>query len=90
MNKQIAIDILEKEKAYMQQHAGKAQVEAFDMAICALKISEQEIRNKVIDEFAKKIKEATYQWFKTGTIAVGMIDEIAEQIKQTQQTHECD
>lgn len=44
--------------------------------------SEQEIRNKAIDEFAEKIKEATYQWFKTGTIAVGMIDELAEQMKE--------
>lgn len=53
MNKQIAIDILEKEKSYMQQHAGKAQVEAFDMAICALKISNKEIRDKAIADYQK-------------------------------------
>lgn len=42
---------------------------------------ERDIRNRAIDEFAKKIKEATYQWFRAGTITVGTIDEIAEQLK---------
>lgn len=44
-------------------------------------VSEQEIRDKVIDEFAEKMKYVAYQWFKYGTMAIGMIDEIAEQMK---------
>lgn len=43
---------------------------------------EQEIRDKAIDEFAKKMKEVSYQWFKHGVMAIGMIDEITEQMKE--------
>lgn len=78
MNKQIAIDILEKEKAYMQQHAGKAQVEAFDMAICALRISEQEIRAKAIDTFVIAIETLMKL---QGAVALSEIQEIAEKLK---------
>lgn len=41
----------------------------------------KEIRNMAIEEFAEKMKEVTYQWFTSGKIELGMIDEIAEQIK---------
>lgn len=55
------------------------QFEILDIIKKLPTVSEQEIRNKAIKEFSEKMKETTYQWFKTGTIAVGMIDEIAVQ-----------
>ena len=36
-----AIEIIQKEKAYMDSHAGRAQSEAFQMAINALEENEQ-------------------------------------------------
>ena len=41
MTEQMAIDIVRKEKAYMDSHAGKAQSEAFEMAIKALEEIQQ-------------------------------------------------
>jgi hypothetical protein len=41
----------------------------------------KEIRNNTIDEFVKQMKELTYKWIDKGIIAVGCIDEIAEQLK---------
>ena len=41
----------------------------------------KEIRNNTIDEFVKQMKELVYKWIDKGIIAVGCIDEIAEQLK---------
>ena len=41
----------------------------------------KEIRNNTIDEFVKQTKELVYKWIEKGIIAVGCIDEIAEQLK---------
>ena len=41
-------------------------------------------RDKAIDEFADKMKELIYKWIDKGVIAVGCIDEIAEQMKGEQ------
>ena len=38
-------------------------------------------RGEAIDEFAKRMKELVYKWIDKGVIAVGCIDEIAEQMK---------
>ena len=40
-----------------------------------------EERNKAIDEFAERMKELVYKWIDKGVIAVGCIDEIAEEMK---------
>lgn len=37
--------------------------------------------NEAIDEFAEQMKELVYKWIDKGIIAVGCIDEIAEQLK---------
>lgn len=66
--------------ALMQTYTNAVNVNIEELAKCG-----KEIRDKAIDEFAKKIKEATYYWFMTGTIAVGMIDEIAEQMKEVEE-----
>lgn len=42
---------------------------------------EKEIRAKAIDEFAERMKELIYKWIEKGVIAIGCIDEIAEQMK---------
>ena len=36
---------------------------------------------KAIDEFAERMKELIYKWIEKGVIAIGCIDEIAEQMK---------
>ena len=46
---------------------------------CMRLLSEE--RNKAIDEFVKQMKELVYKWIDKGIIAVGCIDEIAEQLK---------
>ena len=55
MTKEEAIEILNKERGYMKNHAGKAQVEAFTMAIKALEqkfcddcISRQVVKEQMI------------------------------------------
>lgn len=48
-----------------------------DLVESALK----EGRNKAIDEFAERMKELIYKWIEKGVIAIGCIDEIAEQMK---------
>lgn len=40
-----------------------------------------EERNKAIDEFAERMKELIYKWIDKGVIAIGCIDEIAEEMK---------
>lgn len=41
-----------------------------------------EERNKAIDEFAERMKELIYKWIDKGVIAIGCIDEIAEEMKE--------
>lgn len=76
-----AIEILQKEKAYMDSHAGRAQSEAFQIAINALeeriaRKSDEYVPELLDDEIklpykvsrleAKAIKVALYhQWLKT-------------------------
>ena len=42
----------------------------------------EEIRKKVIEEFAERMKELSVKWFESGKITIGSIDEIAEQMKE--------
>lgn len=49
----------------------------------SLENHDKEIRDKVLKKFAEKMKDVAYQWFANGTMALGMIDEIAEQMKAT-------
>ena len=53
MNKDVAIELLEKEKAYMLGHGGDAQADALEMAIKALEQEsciELKLDKRIIDE----------------------------------------
>ena len=49
MTENEAIEILQKEKAYMDSHAGRAQSEAFQIAIYALKNKKQMSKKPIFD-----------------------------------------
>jgi hypothetical protein len=55
--------------------------EIAEVSVTELDSMFKEVRNNTIDEFAKQMKELTYKWIDKGIIAVGCIDEIAEQLK---------
>ena len=78
MTESEAIEIVQKEKAYMDSHAGRVQSEAFQMAINALEERIAKKHDKYVPELdneiklpkisrleAKAIKVALYhQWFR--------------------------
>lgn len=64
-----------------QFKALKEKEERFDRNIRMFNSIGLEIRNKAIDEFAERMKELVYKWIDKGVIAVGCIDEIAEEMR---------
>lgn len=42
----------------------------------------EDYKSQIIDNFAERMKELIYKWIEKGVIAIGCIDEIAEQLKE--------
>lgn len=76
-NAQIAIQALEE----IQQYRAIGTVEEVKSIVYIGKWGYKKGYNEAIDEFAEQMKELVYKWIDKGIIAVGCIDEIAEQLK---------
>ena len=63
------------------RHDGNLTEAEYKEIIRKLDGHDREFRNKIIDEFAEGMKELVYKWIDKGVIAIGCIDEIAEQMK---------
>ena len=80
-SRKLACDAAIKALEEIQQYRAIGTVEEVKSIVYIGKWGYKKGYNEAIDEFAEQMKELVYKWIDKGIIAVGCIDEIAEQLK---------